>query len=50
MKLYSVMDETYCLKTQRHPSECNGVSHVCYRCGMLLGPCDCPTLGSPLDY
>ncbi|MBI3023146.1 MAG: hypothetical protein HYU03_01405 [Thaumarchaeota archaeon] len=50
MKLYSVMDETYCLKTQRHLSNCNGKNHFCYRCGLLLGPCDCPALGSPLDY
>jgi len=50
MRLVAVAQETDCLKTQRHCEYCTGVNHVCYRCGMLLGPCDCPKLGSLLDY
>ena len=50
MKLRAVADEGYCLKTQRHVTSCNGVCHTCYRCGMFMGGCDCPHLGSMLDY
>jgi hypothetical protein len=50
MRLRAVTEETYCLKTQAHVEACNGTNHVCYRCGLLLGTCDCPELGSPLDY
>ncbi len=50
MLLMAVDDETYCLKTQAHAPHCNGANLVCYRCGMLLGPCDEPKLGSLLDY
>ncbi|HXW36315.1 MAG TPA: hypothetical protein VEJ36_00175 [Nitrososphaerales archaeon] len=46
----AVQDETYCLRSQVHAKRCTGRNHVCYRCGMLLGRCDCPSLGSPLDY
>jgi hypothetical protein len=50
MKLKAAAEESYCLKTQKHVPSCNGTSHSCYRCGMFLGGCDCPSLGSPLDY
>lgn len=50
MQLQSIAQETYCLKTQQHVESCNGANHSCYRCGMLLGPCRCPELGTPLDY
>lgn len=50
MRILAVQEETYCLKTQAHARVCNGTNHVCYRCGMLLGDCDCPRLGSLLDY
>jgi hypothetical protein len=50
LRLKTVADEGYCLKTQNHVSTCNSRNHVCYRCGMYLGKCDCPSLGSPLDY
>ena len=50
MKLKAAAEESYCLKTQKHARSCNGTSHSCYRCGMFLSGCDCPSLGSPLDY
>jgi len=50
LRLKMVIDEGYCLKTQNHVSACNSRNHTCYRCGMYLGRCDCPELGSPLDY
>ena len=50
MRLMVVYEEGYCLKDALHSSYCTGVNRVCYRCGMLLGPCDCPELGSPFDY
>ena len=50
MRLLAVNGETYCLKTQVHKLACNGMNHICYRCGMLLGACDCPRLGTLLDY
>ena len=50
MRILAVPDETYCLKSHKHPRACSGKYHVCYRCGMLLGECDCPKLGTLLDY
>lgn len=50
MLLAALQDETYCLKTQVHPWVCTGTNHVCYRCGMFLGTCNCPRLGTLLDY
>ena len=50
MRLVAVTEETYCLKSQRHVEYCTGINHVCYRCGLFLHPCDCPKLGSMLDY
>jgi hypothetical protein len=46
----AVSDETYCLKTQKHQEYCTGNNHICYRCGLLFGPCDCSRLGSVLDF
>jgi hypothetical protein len=50
MRLKVVRQETECLKTGRHIRSCTGTSHVCYRCGFYMGPCDCAELGSLLDY
>ena len=50
MRLVAVSEETYCLTSQKHMEYCTGNNHVCYRFGLLLGPCDCPKLGSLLDY
>ena len=50
MRLVAVQEETYCLKTQVHQGYCTGRNHVCYRCGFLIEPCDCPRLGTLLDY
>jgi len=50
MRLVAVTPEADCLRTQRHHEYCDGTQHYCYRCGMLLGPCNCPELGTPLDY
>ena len=50
MRLKVVQEEAYCLRTQTHERVCKGKNHVCYRCGMLLGRCDCPSLGTQLDY
>lgn len=50
MLVLAVPEETYCLKSQAHSKACNGTNHVCYRCGFLLGPCNCSSLGSLLDY
>jgi len=50
MRILAVEGETYCLKSQAHPKACTGRNHICYRCGLLFGPCDCKRLGSLLDY
>ncbi len=50
MRLVAVSEETDCLRTRRHCEFCTGVNHVCYRCGMYIAPCNCPRLGSLLDY
>jgi hypothetical protein len=49
-RLKTIAHEEYCLRTQNHVSTCNNGNHICYRCGMLLGRCGCPKLGSMLDY
>lgn len=50
MRILAVPDETYCIKTHVHKQACKGKNHVCYRCGMYLGGCRCPKLGTLLDY
>ena len=50
MMLVAVTEEAECRKTGRHYEYCMRTHHVCYRCGMLIGPCNCPELGSLLDY
>ncbi len=50
MRLVAVADETDCIKSKKHLVHCTGTNHVCAKCGILLGPCDCPRLGTLLDY
>ena len=50
MRLIASPEETYCLKSQIHATYCTGVNHICYRCGMLKGPCRHRKLGTLLDY
>ncbi|MDV3294093.1 MAG: hypothetical protein LYZ70_07465 [Nitrososphaerales archaeon] len=50
MRLVALADETNCLRSQQHVEHCTGINHVCYRCGMFMKACDCPSLGSLLDY
>ncbi len=50
IRVRAFQDETYCLRSHRHPRACTGRTHHCYRCGMHLGACDCPRLGTLLDY
>ncbi|MBI3859405.1 MAG: hypothetical protein HY296_04090 [Thaumarchaeota archaeon] len=50
MRVIATADETYCLKTQSHTNFCTGINHICYRCGMLRGPCHHRKLGTLLDY
>ncbi len=50
MRVRAFQDETYCIKTHAHQKACVGGSHVCYRCGMRMGACRCPKLGTMLDY
>jgi len=50
MLVTAVPEETYCLKSQNHAAARMGNNIVCYRCGMLLGTSEAPSLGSLLDY
>ncbi|MGP8124800.1 MAG: hypothetical protein ACLQEQ_02900 [Nitrososphaerales archaeon] len=50
LQVLSLQDETYCIKTHVYPRACTGRNHFCYRCGMHLDECDCPGLGTLLDY
>ena len=50
MRLLAVEDETNCLRTQRHKPHAEGGRKVCYRCGLIMGRCSTPKLGTLLDY
>lgn len=50
IRLVALQEEGYCVRTQAHSRVCTGRNHICYRCGMLTGPCRHVKLGTLLDY
>ncbi|QQG48825.1 MAG: hypothetical protein HY247_00435 [archaeon] len=50
MRLFAVEAEANCVRTHEHAPRCDGGRLVCYRCGLIMGACSSPSLGSLLDY